>query len=330
LTLLSSELEMSHVDALWAYFTPRVIPMPSRRHGILAVAVASLLLPGLLCCQRGPKVYDAHGVVQDVNREFGQVVIAHEEIPGLMPAMTMSFDVPDAKLLATLAPGQAIDFRVVSDASSYRVVAATPTAFGVATAPDGPKVSGVAAERDPAPPFHLTNQYGDPVSSTDLRGKAVLLDFIYTHCPGPCPILTGLHADVQRRLDPALRARVQFVSISLDPIRDTPVALRQYAKNRGADLSNWSFLTGPPGEVDAVVKAYGVGSARQADGNIAHLVVTFLIDGEGRIAHRYIGLEESDPAVLRADLEALARRLPAPASAAAKAEPAQHTLSPNH
>jgi protein SCO1 len=198
------------------------------------------------------------------------------------------------------------------------VVAAAPTAFGVATAPDSPKVSDVAAERDPAPPFHLTNQYGDSVSLTDLRGKAVLLDFIYTHCPGPCPILTGLHAGVQRRLDPALRPRVQFVSVSLDPIRDTPVALRQYAKNRGADLPNWSFLTGPPGEVEAVIKAYGVGSARQADGIIAHLVVTFLIDGEGRIAHRYIGLEEVDPAVLRRDLEALARSLPAPVTVSAK------------
>jgi protein SCO1/2 len=288
-------------------------PSPRR---LLAVAAAGLLLPGLPGCPRGPKLYAAHGVVQDVNRSYGQVVIAHEDIPGLMPAMTMSFDVPDAQLLASLAPGQAIDFRVAFDGSSYRVVAATVTASGAATAPGGPKISNVAAELDPAPPFRLTDQNGDPVSLADLRGRAVLLDFIYTSCPGPCPILTGLHAGVQRRLDPALRSRVRFLSISLDPLHDTPLALRAYAKKRGADLSNWSFLTGPPDEVDAVVKAYGVGSARQADGTIAHLVVTFLIDGEGRIAHRYIGLEEVDPAVLRADLEALARSLPAPGAAA--------------
>jgi protein SCO1/2 len=285
---------------------------------LLAVAAAGLLLTGLLGCPRGPKVYDAHGVVQDVNRQYGQVVIAHEDIPGLMPAMTMSFDVPDAKLLATLAPGQAIDFRVAFDGSSYRVVAATPTASGVALSPGSPKIADVAAEREPAPPFRLTDQNGDTVSLASLHGKAVLLDFIYTSCPGPCPILTGLHAGVQRRLDPALRSRIRFVSISLDPVRDTPMALRQYARRRGADLSNWSFLTGPPDQVDAVVKAYGVGTSRQADGNIAHLVVTFLIDGDGRIAHRYIGLEEVDPAVLRADLEALARSLPAPVAAAVR------------
>jgi len=149
----------------------------------------------------------------------------------------------------------------------------------------------------------------------------VLLDFVYTTCPGPCPILTGLHVEVQRKLDPVLRDRVHFVSITLDPVHDSPFALLQYARHRGADLRDWSFLTGPPDEVEAVVKAYGVGSSRQPDGKIAHLVVTFLIDGEGRIAQRYIGLEEVDPALLRADLETLARSLPAPAPVAAAPAP---------
>jgi protein SCO1/2 len=289
----------------------------------LALAGVLFLLSGLAACQRGPKLYDAHGVVRDVNRELGQVVIAHDDIPGLMPAMTMSFAVPDSKLLETLSPGQTIDFRLAFDGGSYRVVAASPAGSAAGVSPDGPKLSDVAAERDPAPPFRLTDQNGDTVSLADLRGRAVLLDFIYTNCPGPCPILTGLHVALQRRLDPALRPRVHFVSISLDPLRDTPFALREYASKRGADLSNWSFLTGDPSQVDAIIRAYGVGSSRQADGGIAHLVVTFLIDGDGRIAHRYIGLEEVDPEAVRADLEALARSLPAPApgpAAAAKAE----------
>ena len=275
----------------------------------------ALLLCGVAACSRGPRLYDAHGVVQDVDRALGQVVIAHEDIPGLMPAMTMSFAVPDPKLLVTLSPGQSIDFRVAFDGASYRVVSATPTGDAPAGSSGGPKFGDVAAERDPAPPFELIDQNGETVSLASLHGKAVLLDFIYTHCPGPCPILTGLHVDLQRRLDPALRSRVHFVSVSLDPRRDTPFALREYANKRGADLSNWSFLSGDPGAVDAVIRAYGVGSSRQDDGTIAHMVVTFLIDGEGRIARRYIGLEEVDPEALRTDLEGLARALPATGSA---------------
>jgi protein SCO1/2 len=227
-----------------------------------------------------------------------------------MPAMTMNFDVPDAKLLAQLAPGQAIHFEVVFDGRSYRVVSAAVIEAGVATSPDSPRLSNAAAEQELAPPFRLIDQDSNAMSLEELRGKVVLLDFIYTSCPGPCPILTGLHVSVQRQLDPALRARVHFVSISLDPVRDTPTALREYARKRGAELSGWSFLTGPSDQIDAVIRSYGVGSARQPDGTIAHLVVSFVIDGEGRIVQRSIGLEEMDPARLREDVERVARSLP--------------------
>jgi protein SCO1/2 len=263
-----------------------------------ALALAALLLAAAGCGRRA-HVHDARGVVESVDREYGQVVIAHEDIPGLMPAMTMNFDVPDAELLAALEPGQAIDFQVEFTGKAYRVIAATPRAGGGAHGEAGASLDALAAERDPAPPFRLIDQDGNPFALDALRGKVVLLDFVYAQCPGPCPILTGLHADVQRALDPATRARTHFVSISLDPLRDTPSALREYARKRGADLSDWTFLTGPPDDVAAVIEAYGVGSARQADGTIAHLVVTFLIDGEGRIAQRYVGLEHEVEELVR-------------------------------
>ena len=113
-------------------------------------------------------------------------------------------------------------------------------------------------------------------------------------------MLTSAHVTLQRSLPPELRARTRFVSISLDPVRDTPMALRAYGLARGADLTGWSFLTGPPEAVAAVVKAYGVGTVRRPDGQIDHLVATFLIDGEGQIAQRFIGLEHEPEELLRA------------------------------
>jgi protein SCO1/2 len=257
-------------------------------------------------CGRGAKVFDAHGVVEEVQPETGQVLITHDDIPGLMPGMTMNFDVPDPQLLAQLAPGQTIDFRLEFTGKAYRVIGAKVLASGGA-ASGGPSLAGAPADAEPAPPFRLIDQDGNPLALGDLRGKLVLLDFVYTRCPGPCPILTGLHVDLQRALGPDARARLRFVSISLDPARDTPAALREYAAKHGADLSGWSFLTGPPDDVAKVLAAYGVGSARDADGSIAHLVITFLIDGEGRIARRYVGLEH-DVDELKRDAEALARR----------------------
>ena len=82
------------------------------------------------------------------------------------------------------------------------------------------------------------------------------------------------------------------------------MALRAYAQERGADLTGWSFLTGDPEAVARVVKDYGVGTLRRPDGQIDHLVATFLIDAEGKIAQRFIGLEH-EPEELRRALESL-------------------------
>lgn len=236
--------------------------------------------------------------------ENGQVLIAHEEIEGLMPAMTMNFDVPDPKILASLERGQSIDFLVEFTGKAYRVTHVSVNESGVAT--KGSSLGNVKQDAEAAPPFRLTDQDGQPRALEDFRGQNVLLDFIFTRCPGPCPILTGLHAKVQRELPPDVQGRTRFVSITLDPLRDTPAVMREYAQKRGADLANWSFLTGPPDEVDAVLKSYGVGSARSADGTIEHVVVTFLIDGNGKIARRYIGLDGHDPKELVRDLSRLA------------------------
>jgi protein SCO1/2 len=269
----------------------------------LLVAYLVVFFVGLGCGERS-RHYHARGVVEDVQRENGQVLIAHEEIEGLMPAMTMNFDVPDKALLDTLERGQSIDFLVEFTGKAYRVTQVSVNETGVAT--KGSSLGDVKKDADVAPPFRLTDQDGQPRALEDFRGQNVLLDFIFTRCPGPCPILTGLHAKVQRELPPDVQARTHFVSITLDPLRDTPAVLREYGQKRGIDFANWSFLTGAPDEVDAVLKSYGVGSARGADGNIEHVVVTFLIDGDGQIARRYIGLDGHDPKELVRDLSQLA------------------------
>ena len=272
--------------------------------GKLCGALAALLLCLLSsACGDGSQRYPARGVVRDVLLADHQVVIEHEEIEGLMPAMTMSFDVPDHDLLGRLSAGQAIDFTVEVSGEKYRVVEATVKGEAGGAGSSG-AFSELAEARDPAPDFELTDQNGARLSLADLRGKLVLLDFIFTSCPGPCPILTSSHVTLQRSLPPELRARTRFVSISLDPVRDTPMALRSYAQKRGADLTGWSFLTGDPETVARVVQAYGVGTLRSPDGQLEHLVATFLIDPEGRIAQRFIGLEHEPGELLRA-LESL-------------------------
>lgn len=242
-------------------------------------------------CVEGVRHYSAQGVVRDVNREYAQALIDHEEIPGFMSAMTMSFDVPDPEILEGLSRGQVIDFVIAYDGRSYRVVEVRVLGDEGEQAGASGGLDALAALRTPAPSFDLVDQAGQPVSSAGLRGSVLLVDFVFTHCPGPCPILTSRHVALQRELTPELRERTRFVSISLDPERDTPEALRAYAEARGADLERWSFLTGDPEEVASVVRGFGVGSVRREDGTIDHLVATFIVDGQGRIAEHFLGLE---------------------------------------
>ncbi len=252
-----------------------------------------------------PGAYDGIGVVVSVNEELGQVLLDHEDIPDLMPAMTMNFDVPDATVLSKLAPGQKIAFRVQFTGSAYRVVSAEVVGEG------GGRGSRLGIEDAlpadmPAPDFTLTNQDGESVSLDGLRGRAVLLDFVYTRCQGPCPILTALHAEVQDGLEEADRAGIQFVSVSIDPAYDDPEKLKAYAESVGADLSSWSFLTGEVDQVRSVLEAYGVGLGATTGDQIEHMVMTFLIDGEGVVVKRYIGTDH--PAdVIRGDLVRVAQ-----------------------
>jgi len=227
----------------------------------------------------------------------------------VMPAMSMSYDVADPALFAMLAPGQKIAFTLEIRSQSLRVVEARVLEQAGSAGRSGTQAGGgfaaAVGEAGPAPDFALVDQDGRPVALADLRGETVLLDFIYTHCPGPCPILTGTHVAVQRALPAELAERVRFVSISLDPARDTPEVLRAYAQARGADLARWSFLTGREDVVKDVLQRYGVGATPGKNGEIDHLVITYVIDRDGRIARRFAGLEHR-PETLVAALTAVA------------------------
>jgi protein SCO1/2 len=275
--------------------------------------VAGLALLALSACdvaqhsQRARRV-EARGLVESLDRELKQVIIDHEDIPGVMPAMSMSFDVADPRLLDTLAPGQIVEFTLEIRSTSFRVVDARVVEEVGDAGRSGTLARGFAGairEAEAAPDFALIDQDGKPLALEDLRGKTLLVDFIYTHCPGPCPILTGTHVTVQRLLPDDLVERVRFVSISLDPARDTPEAMRAYATARGVDLSRWSFLTGDDDTVADVLQRYGVGAKPGENGEIDHLVITYLIDAEGKVARRFAGLEHRAETLVAA-LEAVA------------------------
>jgi len=153
------------------------------------------------------------------------------------------------------------------------------------------------------PPFALVDQSGATVRSESLRGRALVISFVFTTCAEACPLITAQLARAQARVrTEKLDARVRFVSITLDPVTDTPEVLRRYAAAHGIDLTTWHFLTGASDDVARVVRAFGLTAVARE--RIVHGSLVVLVDGQGRIAARRTDLE-LDPDRLVASLRKL-------------------------
>jgi protein SCO1/2 len=140
-----------------------------------------------------------------------------------------------------------------------------------------------------APDFALTSQDGAAVTLQSLRGKVVAVSFIYTWCPDVCPMLTDKLARVQDELGADFGPKVVFLSITVDPERDTPEVLSDYAAAFDANLAGWSFLTGDLASVREVARRYGVVVAPGPDGQLDHTLLTTLVDRQGAMRVQYLG-----------------------------------------
>lgn len=158
-------------------------------------------------------------------------------------------------------------------------------AFAEVAAADGPfPVIG-----KPAPDFFLTNQDGHRIQLSQFGGKLILLNFIYTNCTDLCPLTTASLVRVQRELVRRgwWATAVVFVTVTTDPVRDTPAVLTRYAGRFKADLRGWHFLTGNPVAVSAVHRRYGIEVQSRGMGFQDHALPTFIINRAGVVLGAY-------------------------------------------
>lgn len=113
------------------------------------------------------------------------------------------------------------------------------------------------------PDATLVDQDGRPFSLSQTRGKVVVVSMIYTYCPDICPLTTSRMKQIQERVKAGgLADQVTLVTFTIDPERDRPEILTQYARVRQADLANWVFLTGEPAQIQELTKQLKVYTER--------------------------------------------------------------------
>jgi len=140
------------------------------------------------------------------------------------------------------------------------------------------------------PDFTLTTQDDATLRFADLKGKVLLVSFVFTTCNGSCPATTHRMGQVQQALKERgllKGGRVRLLSITLDPVRDTPEVLRRYMKLYDADPASWTFLTGSRQRVEKVIAAWGMWAKPAANGQLDHPSRVFLVDQRGRVREIY-------------------------------------------
>lgn len=155
-------------------------------------------------------------------------------------------------------------------------------------------------------PFSLINQYGETFTSEDMYGKLKVVEFFFTSCRGPCPIMNGHFADLYRAYEGA--EQVQLVSISVDPTVDTVARLAEYAEQFGVDDDRWMFLTGPADTIAEISEEYFMLPADDLPG--AHSTKFVLVDAQNRIRAYYSGTDAASVGVLRTHLREMLQEMP--------------------
>lgn len=147
------------------------------------------------------------------------------------------------------------------------------------------KSSGKLPDLGAAADFTYNDIDGNPVTFSEADGKVRLVYFFYSNCPDVCPPTTYMLSQVQEKLkaEGKFGSKVEIFSITIDPTRDTPEALKTFAGKFNADFTGWKFLRGDEQETADLAKKYQLAVIKDKDGNFGHSNLVVLVDKKGRI-----------------------------------------------
>lgn len=168
----------------------------------------------------------------------------------------------------------------------------------------------------PVPEFTLTERSGRQVSRGDLGGKVWVASFVFTCCARQCPQVTGSMAQLHHEM--AAEPDFRQVTFTVDPERDTPAVLAQYAQRHGADAERWLFLTGPQEKLYSLIESgfllavkQNKGADRTPGNEVTHSFKLALVDRRGRIRGYFDGRRTDDQGMPVDELTPLKRAITA-------------------
>lgn len=261
----------------------------------IGLAIGAALSLYFLLIPNPTQQYVVEAQVKSINMVDGVIFAHHEEIPNYMEAMTMPFVVKNKSELKGLEGGDAIRFTLHVDEKAgdswiegiSRIPIKDLQLPVMANPKPSPNSISVLDANDTIPDVALVNQSNEKISLSGFRGKNLLITFIFTRCPLPnlCPRVSKQMKEVQSLMNP--EDNLQLLSISFDPLHDTPDVLKRYAEKFGADLQKWQFATGKLAEIKPVYEQFGVTAIESPEILIQHTLVTALVSKDGKLLRRW-------------------------------------------
>ncbi len=293
--------------------------MKSSLFRFLALAV---VLTTANCGPRdGAERYPLKGKVQALDIFDRELTVAHEEIPGFMPAMTMPFKMPEDKSLLARFRGMRLERLRRGDVITATLVVKANESWienvnvvRYEPPPDLPiAIPKEARVGESVVDVLLEDQDGKPLHLSDYRGHPLALTFIYTRCPLPefCPRIMKNFQELEKAIedDPDLRKSARLLSISFDVEFDRPEVLNAFGsafvKDRGqGPFARWKLATGTKEAIDRLGRYFGLVFFKE-DGQFTHSLVSVVIGPDGKLARELSGNDWTPEEALAAMREAM-------------------------
>lgn len=272
----------------------------------LACAAALGLLGMVAGCHATPEAapkaqagYFVRGKIEGTDAKAGTVVLSHQAIAGLMPAMTMEYKLANPSEITELHPGDVITATMLADKSpdgptNLRLANLDVIAQSKQDAlPSSPY--HVPEKGEEVPNFALLNQSDKKIDVEEFRGKVVAMTFVYTRCPVAdfCPRMSRNFAQMNQALaqDPKLYAETHLLTVSFDPTYDTPEVLRSYGgaytgKYTRETFQHWDFAAPSVAELPKMEHWFDMG-VTGGNGVLQHSLATTIIGPDGKVLAFY-------------------------------------------
>jgi protein SCO1/2 len=281
-------------------------------------AAESQLAPSTAATNAAHRIYETRGVVRSIPETGHTVVVRHEEIPGYMPKMTMELNVRDTNEIAGLERNDEITFQLVATADTHWIQHIKRVGKFVESETPAPEPPGYALVKelepgDAIPDYELLAEDGRTIRFSDFRGQAMAFTFIFTRCPLPdfCPRMGNNFATTRTLLltnAPSV-TNWQLLSISFDPERDTPEALRVYARSyRQSNPDRWLFTVASQKVLHTFAPELNLLLEKEADGSISHNLRTVVVDPSGKLHKQFDGNRWTPQELAASIQEAAAKR----------------------